>query len=379
MLSFIPLNKPSVTALELAALARASLGEVPPHLRESWVRAFFRSTFGLPGLLLTTSCTHALELAALLLGLGPGDEVLLPSFTFPSTANAFVLRGARPVFCEIQADTLNLDPADAAKRLTPRTRAIVPVHYGGVPCDMDGIAALARDRSLAVVEDAAQAVGSFYRGQSAGTLSDASCFSFHETKNIVMGEGGGLCVRDPALRRRAEVLREKGTDRAAFLRGERDRYTWQDAGSSYVPAKPLTALLCAQLSRLTEIQSRRMRIWQFYHESFRALEAGERLRRPIIPPYAVHNAHIYYILLPTEEKRDRCLAFLRERGVGAASHFEPLHASPFGRQFTDGGRDPLPQTTNLAARLLRLPLWPDMGEEDIRRVAEGVRDFAARL
>ena len=325
--------------------------------------------------LLTTSCTHAMELALLALGIGAGQEVVCPSFTFVSTANAILRVGARPVFADIEDQTLGLDPADVERRLGPRTAALLPVHYAGIAPDMDRLLALARGHGLKVVEDAAHGLGASYRGRPLGTLGEAGCFSFHETKNVTCGEGGALAVRDPALADRAEVIREKGTNRSAFLRGDVDKYTWVAEGSSYVLSDVLAAMLDAQLDKLEEIQARRARVAGRYLAELSSWAAarGARLSRP--PADRQGNDHLFYVLLPDPSTRDRCLARLRAQGVMAAFHYVPLHSSPHGRRL--GPAVELPVTDRVAASLLRLPLHPRLTEEDVDRVVGALKQALA--
>jgi dTDP-4-amino-4,6-dideoxygalactose transaminase len=323
--------------------------------------------------LLTTSCTHALELALLALGIGPGQEVISPSFTFVSTANAILRVGATPVFAEIEDRTLGLDAADVERRISPRTAAILPVHYGGLAPDMDALLALAASRGIKVVEDAAQGLRASHRSRPLGTLGDAGCLSFHETKNITCGEGGALIVGDDAVAARAEIIREKGTNRSAFLRGEVDKYTWVAEGSSYILSDVLAALLDAQLDKLDEIQDRRRRVAERYFEGLRdwAFENDVRLG-PHDDADRVTNHHLFYLLFPRAEARDSVMAALRERGVMATFHYVPLHSSPQGRRLGHGGLD-LPVTDRVASTLLRLPLHPLLGEADVSRVIDAVR------
>jgi dTDP-4-amino-4,6-dideoxygalactose transaminase len=327
---------------------------------------------GAPRVLLTTSCTHALELALLALGVGPGQEVVCPSFTFVSTANAVLRVGARPVFADIAEDTLGLDPRDVERRLTPRTAAIVPVHYAGVAPDMDGLGEIARGRRLRMVEDAAQGLAATWRGRALGTLGDAGALSFHETKNVTCGEGGALVLMDPEVALRAEVIREKGTNRSAFLRGAVDKYTWVAEGSSYVLSDVLAALLDAQLDKLAEIQARRARIAARYREE---LAPWAERRDVHLPPRLADredNAHLFYLLYPGERQRDHALALLKSCGVQAAFHYVPLHSAPHGRAL-GLDRVPLPVTERVAATLLRLPLHPLLGEAEVGRVVDAVR------
>lgn len=325
--------------------------------------------------LLTTSCTHALELALLALGIGPGQEVICPSFTFVSTANAILRVGARPVFAEIEERTLGLDTADVARRITGRTAALLPVHYAGVAPDMEGLLSLAEARGLRVIEDAAQGLGSTWRERPLGALGDLGCLSFHETKNITCGEGGALVVRDLDLAARAEIVREKGTNRSAFLRGEVDKYTWVAEGSSYILSDVLAAILDAQLDRFDLIQARRARVSARYRRDLAgwARAAGVRLSEEL--PERTSNHHIFYLLFPDEGVRNRCQDHLRALGVLATFHYVPLHSSPFGRTFAAG--EELPVTDRVARSLLRLPLHPLLTDDDVDRVVESVLAFAA--
>jgi dTDP-4-amino-4,6-dideoxygalactose transaminase len=322
--------------------------------------------------LLTTSCTHALELALLAFGIGEGDEVISPSFAFSSTANATLRVGARPVFADIAEDTLGLDPEDVERRMSARTAAVIPVHYAGRAVDMEGLHALARERPFRIIEDSAHGLDASYRGQPLGTLGDAGCFSFHETKNITCGEGGALVLEDPEIVRRAEVIREKGTNRQAFLRGEVDRYTWVAEGSSYVLSDVLAAILDAQLDKLEEIQRRRLGVLDRYvvELSDWALAKGVRLQTPL--PEREENGHLFFMLLPSVRARDRAIDQLRTAGIMATFHFVPLHTAPYSEA---AGIPPasLPVTERVAATLLRLPIHPRMTESDVDRVVEAVR------
>jgi dTDP-4-amino-4,6-dideoxygalactose transaminase len=330
--------------------------------------------YGARRVLLTHSCTAALELAALLCDLEPGDEVVLPSFTFVSTANAFVLRGARPVFVDVRPDTLNLDETRIEAAITERTRAVVPVHYAGVGCDMEAILAVARRHGLRVVEDAAQGLGASFDGRCLGTLGDLGCWSFHETKNFISGEGGALVVQDESLAERAEILREKGTDRARFLRGEVDKYTWVDLGSSYLPSELVAAYLFAQLERSAEIMEKRRRIFEVYRAELADLEAKGLVRLPAVPERCCHNGHMFYLLLPTERQRDALIECLAAAGINAVFHYVPLHESPMGRRFGYAPGD-LPVTESASRRLVRLPCFFELGEDQQAQVIAGVRRF----
>lgn len=322
------------------------------RLCHDWLR---RRT-GAPAALLTHSCTAALEMAAILLDLQPGDEVIMPSFTFVSTANAFVLRGAVPVFVDIRADTLNLDETLIEAAITPRTRAIVPVHYAGVGAEMDKINEIAERHGLSVVEDAAQGVAASYKGRALGSLGTYGAFSFHETKNVISGEGGALIVNDPSKVLDAEIIREKGTDRSRFLRGEVDKYTWRNIGSSFLPGELIAAFLWAQLQEADSITEMRLQIWRRYFELTKPLEDAGLLRRPIVPPDCQHNAHMFYIILAEGIDRTAVLSRLSAVGINAVFHYVPLHSSPAGRNLgrTSGT---LSVTETQHARLIRLPLW----------------------
>ena len=351
-----------------SALAAQTTGDGPIGRR---VEARLSKLLAGRRVLLTTSCTHALELALLALGVGPGQEVITPSFTFVSSANAALRVGARPVFAEIDERTLGLDPEDVERRLTPRTAAIVPVHYAGVAPDMDAILDIARRRRLRVVEDAAQGLAARYRGKPLGALGDAGCLSFHETKNLSCGEGGALAIADPELAQRAEIAREKGTNRAAFLRGEVDKYTWVAEGSSYVLSDVLAALLDAQLDKLDAIQARRAAITARYRSGLADWAATGGVRLPALLPDREPNHHIFYLLYPAPQARDRALAALRAGGVLATFHYVPLHSSPHGRSL--GPQPELPITERVASTLLRLPLHPRLTDDDVERVIEAVR------
>jgi dTDP-4-amino-4,6-dideoxygalactose transaminase len=319
--------------------------------------------------LLTHSCTAALEMAAILLDIQPGDEVILPSYTFVSTANAFLLRGGIPVFVDIRSDTLNLDERLIEQAITNRTKAIVPVHYAGVACEMDSIMQIAIKHNLFVVEDAAQGVMSEYKGQALGGIGGLGAYSFHETKNVISGEGGALLVNDPALVDRAEIIREKGTDRGRFFRGQVDKYTWQDIGSSFLPGELIAAFLWAQLESAKSITDRRLAAWKYYHEMLVELEQKGVLRRPIIPQECTHNGHMYYILLKNAEARSDLIDKLRENGVHAVFHYIPLHSSPAGGHFGRHVGD-MAVTDRVSESILRLPLWVDILPEQQQQVID---------
>ena len=326
---------------------------------------------GAPKALLTTSGTSALEMAAILLDIQPGDEVIMPSFTFVSTANAFALRGAKIVFVDVQPDTMNLDPLCVRAAITPHTRAIVPVHYAGVCCDMDALGDIAREHGLAMVEDAAQAVGSFYKDRPAGSMSDVGCFSFHETKNYSMGEGGAVILNDPHMVERAEIIREKGTDRSRFYRGQVDKYTWVDIGSSFLPSELNAAYLLAQLEQRASITAARMARWEQYDAGLAPLEQRGLIERMKVPADCVHNAHMYYIKLCSLEERSRLIAFLAEHDICAVFHYVPLHSATAGLKYGRFvGEDRY--TTALSERLLRLPMFYELTEADCARVIETI-------
>ncbi|MDR3089486.1 MAG: dTDP-4-amino-4,6-dideoxygalactose transaminase [Desulfobulbaceae bacterium] len=367
----IPFNWPHMTGKELYYIAQSHCngrlaGDGPFTKRcHAWLEE--RASCGKA--LLTHSCTAALEMAALLLDIQPGDEIIMPSYTFVSTANAFVLRGAGVVFVDIREDTLNLDERLIEAAITPRTKAIVPVHYAGVACAMDEIMAIARRHGLKVVEDAAQGVMASYKGQALGAFGDLGCYSFHETKNVIAGEGGALLVNDPLLIAQAEIIREKGTDRSRFFRGEVDKYTWQEAGSSFLPGELIAAFLFAQMEEAERITEERLGIWRRYHQMLAPLEQAGLLRRPIIPNHCRHNGHMYYTLLAPGIQRQRVLDKLKSQGIGAVFHYVPLHASPAGRRY---GRvvGSLAVTEDISERLIRLPLWFGLDAARQERVVE---------
>ncbi len=324
--------------------------------------------------LLTTSCTHATELAALLSDIKEGDEIIMPSYTFVSTADAFVLRGAVPVFVDIRPDTMNIDEEKIEAAITEKTKAIVPVHYAGVSCEMDKIMDLAERFHLVVIEDAAQGIMSTYKGKALGTIGDFGCFSFHETKNYSMGEGGALLIRDAANVERAEIIREKGTNRAKFFRGQIDKYTWVDAGSSYLPGDINAAYLMAQLDKADEIFEDRMRSWNLYYELLKPLEDKGRIKLPTIPSGCEHNAHMFYIKAKDLEERTALIRFLKENEIQAVFHYIPLHSAPAGVRFGRfHGEDVY--TTKESERLTRLPLFYGLKEEQVRYISEKVTEF----
>lgn len=354
----IPFNRPFLTGNELRyieeAHARGHLagdGQFTRRCHE-WLRA----ETGAAGALLTHSCTAALEMTALLADIAPGDEVIMPSYTFVSTANAFCLRGGVPVFVDIRADTLNIDETLIESAITERTRAICVVHYAGVGCEMDVIMEIAQRRGLMVIEDAAQAVRSRYAGRPLGSFGALAAFSFHETKNIISGEGGALLINDPGYIERAEIIREKGTDRSRFFRGQVDKYTWCDVGSSFLPGEITAAFLCAQMEQADTITERRLRIWDRYRRDLADLERRECVRLPVIPPRCTHNGHMFYVLLRDLAERGRFIEHLKQRNIHAVFHYVPLHSSPAGIRL-GRAQGPLRRTVDLSERIVRLPLW----------------------
>ncbi len=373
----IPFNQPVAVGAELAnitdALARGQLAGDGYYTQRCHQR--LEQRLGCRHALLTHSCTGALEMAAILCDLAPGDEVILPSYTFVSTANAFVLRGAVPVFVDIRADNLNLDERLIAAAITPRTKAIAVVHYAGVACEMDAIVALARQHNLLVVEDAAQALLATYQGKNLGTIGDLGCISFHETKNLISGEGGALLINDERFAHRAEVIREKGTNRSRFLRGEVDKYTWVDIGSSYLPSELVAAFLEAQLAQADAVIARRRAVWQRYYEGLSALAAACRLELPR-PHYddRQDNGHLFYVLADTLATRRDLAAHLKARGISSVSHYVPLHSSPAGGKWGRIGSE-MTVTDDICDRLLRLPIYFGISDAQVDTVINAVRQF----
>ena len=325
--------------------------------------------------LLTTSCTASLEMAALLCDINPGDEVILPSYTFCSTADAFVQRGAKLVFVDVRKDTMNIDENKIEQAITEKTKVIVPVHYAGVACEMDKIMSIAKKYNLKVVEDAAQAVTSTYKGRKLGTIGDYGCFSFHETKNLSMGEGGGLSINtNIADYEKAEIIREKGTDRSKFIRGQVDKYTWRDYGSSYLPSDLNAAYLYAQLEEIEKIQNNRLKIWQKYYDSLKVLQNQNKITLPFVPEYCEHNAHIFYFITKSLEERTELISYLKQNEIQAVFHYIPLHSSPAGQKFGRFcGKDEI--TTAYSLRLVRLPLYFGLSEQEQNKVIKTVLDF----
>ena len=331
-------------------------------------------TFSAKHVLLTTSCTHALEMAAVLCDIRPGDEVILPSYTFVSTADAFVQRGANLVFVDIRPDTMNIDETLIEDAITEKTKAIAVVHYAGVSCAMDEIMDIARRHSLKVVEDAAQGVCAYYKGKALGTIGDYGCYSFHETKNFSMGEGGAVLFQDDSVLEEAEIIREKGTNRSKFFRGQIDKYTWVDYGSSYLPSDMNAAYLWAQLEVADAINADRMASWEYYDRELKGLAEKGYIEQPFVPEYAKHNAHMYYIKVKDQEERAKLIDFLHERGVHTVFHYVPLHSAPAGRKFGRfHGEDRY--TTKESERLLRLPMYYQLSEKDREHVAASIKEF----
>ncbi|MBK1656437.1 dTDP-4-amino-4,6-dideoxygalactose transaminase [Allochromatium vinosum] len=371
----IPFNKPYMTGKELWYIAQAHANG---HLAgdgqfTKQCSAWLEARTGASKALLTHSCTAALEMAAILADLQPGDEVIMPSYTFVSTANAFVLRGAVPVFVDICADTLNIDETLIEAAITEKTKAIVPVHYAGVGCEMDAIMEIARRHGLLVIEDAAQGVMASYKGRALGSIGHLGCLSFHETKNIISGEGGALLINDPELAERAEIVREKGTNRSLFFRGQVDKYTWVDIGSSYLPSELVAAFLWAQMEEADAITQRRLGLWNSYHRWFAASETAGMCQRPTIPSHCVHNAHMYYLLLADLTARTEFIARLKAREIHPVFHYIPLHSATAGQRYGRAHGE-LTNTEQLSECLARLPLWLGLEEfqPEVERMISGV-------
>ena len=372
----IPFNVPPFLGTETDFLTQAinnhKICGDGPFTKEC--HAWLEKKTGAAKALLTTSCTDALEMAALLLDIKPGDEVILPSFTFCSTADAFALRGAKLVFVDIRPDTMNIDENKIEDAITEKTKAIVPVHYAGVACEMDTILDIARRHGIKVVEDAAQAVMSEYKGQALGAIGDFGCYSFHETKNYSMGEGGAILIKDPAKIEEAEILREKGTNRSVFLRGQIDKYTWVNYGSSYLPSDMNAAYLWAQLKEADKINNDRLASWQKYYDAFEELEKEGFVQRPIVPAECKHNAHMFYLKAKDLEERTALISFLKQNDILAVFHYIPLHSAPAGKKFgVFHGEDEY--TTVESERLLRLPIYYGLTDEDIDKVIDTVIKF----
>jgi dTDP-4-amino-4,6-dideoxygalactose transaminase len=372
----IPFTLPTLEGNEESymteALTKSRLSGDGPFTKRC--HKFLEESLGVSKALLTTSCTAALEMTALLLDVQPGDEVIVPSFTFVSSINAYVLRGAKPVFADIRPDTLNIDEAHLESLITSRTKAIVVVHYAGVACEMDEIMAIAQHHGIAVIEDNAHGLFGRYRGRQLGTFGQLATLSFHETKNFTCGEGGALLINDASLIERAEIIREKGTDRSRFFRGQVDKYTWVDIGSSYLPSDLLAAMLLGQLEARDHIQSSRQRIWEFYRSNLTNWAEEQDVRLPVVPAHSEQSYHMFYLLMPSLAERQRLIAHLKANQIQAAFHYQPLHLSGMGRRL--GGSDgDCPVTERVADTLLRLPFYNRLGDQDLERVVDAVREF----
>ena len=372
----IPFNRPSVVGQEFEYIRQAieNSHTAGDGIFTKKCSALLEQVLEVPKVLLTTSCTHALELMTLLLDIQPGDEVLVPSFTFVSTVNPFVLRGARPVFVDIRPDTLNIDEAKLEKLITPKTKAIVPVHYAGVGCEMEAILEIASCYNLAVLEDNAHGLFGKYRGKWLGTFGQMGAQSFHDTKNFSAGEGGALLINDPFYIERAEILREKGTNRSRFFRGQVDKYTWVDAGSSYLPSDMLAAFLYGQLEGREQIQSQRQQIWNYYNKHLEAWATEQGVRLPIVPEHCEQTYHMFYLLMPSPEHRQALINHLKEHNIVSTFHYLPLHLSQMGRKF--GGQEgDCPVTEDVSDRLIRLPLYKDLTQAEQERVISAIKTF----
>ncbi len=374
----IPFNKASITEKEISYVEDCMKGKICGDGKYTKrVNEWFKEKIN-ADVLLTTSGTAALEMAALLCNLKSGDEVIVPSYTFVSTVNAFALRGAIPVFVDVDPRTMNIDVNKIEEKITEKTKAIFVVDYAGVVPDIDKVKEIAKKHNLYVVEDAAQAVGSKYKGRPAGTLADFGCYSFHETKNYVMGEGGAFIASKENDFLKAEIIREKGTNRSQFIKGYVDKYTWNDIGSSYLPSDILSAILYGQLERFDEIMKKRMDIWNKYNDFFEKYEKEGKVIRPYIPSECEHNAHMYYLILPTAEKRDELIAYLKSKEIGAPFHYIPLHLSPVGERYGYKEGD-LPYTEEYSSRLIRLPLYADMTKEEVNMVCNETANLLDKI
>lgn len=372
----IDFNRPAIVGKELTyiedAVRRGMLCGDGEYTRK--VSDWMKKRFDANHVLLTTSCTHALEMAAYLAGIEPGDEVIMPSYTFVSTADAFVLRGAKIVFTDIRPDTMNIDERLIEQAITPKTRAIVPVHYAGVACEMDAIMDLAETYHLKVIEDAAQGVDAYYKGKALGTIGDFGCYSFHETKNFTMGEGGALVFQKEEYLEAAEILREKGTDRSKFFRGQVDKYRWMDYGSSYLPSELNAAYLYAQLEECEKINRKRKAIYEYYHTHLEPLAEEGKIEQPFVPEGCSHNAHMYYLKVRDMSVRTRLIAWLRENGIYSVFHYVPLHSAPAGLKFGRFHGEDI-YTTKESERLLRLPMFYDLKMDEVKRIVETILEF----
>jgi dTDP-4-amino-4,6-dideoxygalactose transaminase len=375
----IPFNRPTTVGKESEymqqALQNGHISGDGEFTKKA--HALMEETIGVPKVLLTTSCTHALEMSALLLDLKEGDEVIVPSFTFVSTINAFVLRNAKPIFADIRPDTLNIDESKIEALITPKTRAIVVVHYAGVGCEMDAIMEIANRHKLPVIEDNAHGLYGKYKGKQLGTFGVMATQSFHETKNFTSGEGGALLINDKKYIEDAEILREKGTNRSRFFRGQVDKYTWVNVGSSYLPSDMLAGYLLAQLEAREQIQSRRKQIWETYYKELEAWAEENHVQIPFVPAHCEQTYHMFYVLFPDLEARQAAIAHLKERGIQAVFHYLPLHLSPMGEKY--GGKEgDCPVTEKVSDQLLRLPFYTNMTDEDQKSVIEALKEFSVR-
>jgi dTDP-4-amino-4,6-dideoxygalactose transaminase len=375
-LVYIPFNRPVIVGKEFDYIREAvdKMHISGDGFFTKKCHSLLEQLLGVHKVLLTTSCTHALEMAALLLDIRPGDEVIVPSFTFVSTVNAFVIFGARPVFVDARPDTFNIDEAQIEKHVTPRTKAIVTVHYAGVGCEMDAISEIAASRGIPVVEDNAHGLFGKYKGKYLGTFGCLATQSFHETKNFTCGEGGALLINDPKYVERSEIIREKGTNRSRFFRGQVDKYTWVDVGSSYLPSDILAAFLYAQLEVRDQIQAKRKQMWEYYYEHLKGWAGNYGVRLPVVPPYCEHSCHMFYIVLRTLKQRQAMIEYLNERGINSVFHYLPLHLSEMGQSF-GGGEGDCPVTEYVSDRLLRLPFHNHLSENDLEYVVESICNF----
>lgn len=372
----IPFNRPCIAGKELSYILESiEHGQISGDgIFTKKCHTHLERILSVPKVLLTTSCTHALEMAAILLNIKPGDEVIVPSFTFVSTINAFVLHGARPIFGDIKPDTLNLDETKIERLINSRTKAIVPVHYAGVGCEMDAILDIANQHDIPVVEDNAHGLFGKYKGKWLGTFGCMATQSFHETKNITCGEGGALLINELKYIERAEIIREKGTDRSRFFRGQVDKYSWVDIGSSYLPSDMLAAFLCAQLERWEQIQERRKEIWEYYYDNLKDWAEEQGVTLPVIPDHCEQAYHMFYMLMPSLEQRQALIAHLRNRSIMAVFHYLPLHLSKMGQGF-GGNPEDFPITQDVSDRLVRLPFYNGLTEDDQVRVVEAITSF----
>lgn len=371
----IPFNKPFIIGKETEYIREAVLsGKISGDgMFTKKCHAFFEERYKFKKVLLTTSCTDALEMCAILSDINPGDEVIAPSYTFVSTVNAFVLRGAKIIFADSHNDQPNIDENAIEKLITKKTKAIIPVHYAGIACNMDAIMNIAKKKKLIVIEDAAQAIDSYYKGKPLGSIGDMAAFSFHETKNIISGEGGLITINNPKFIKRAEIIREKGTNRSAFFRGEVDKYGWVDIGSSFLPSEIIAAFLYAQLEHLDTIQEKRTKIWQTYYAELKTLETQGKLRLPVIPDYATNNAHMFYVVCKNLKERSALIEHLKKNDILSVFHYLSLHKSPFYKKQHDGRK--MPNSDMFTDCLLRLPLFYELNDKDLKKIVGSIKSF----